>query len=419
MQLNRQHINAKLGCNRFKQFHNPIFQPTSKKQKKRAAAHFSMIASYVFSTVLQACRYTGTMRTGIAQLPLHGGKAPRWLFARMVRLAREVVCHISAEYGSNEVLARLSDPHWFQAFGCVLGFDWHSSGVTTTTCGAIKEGIKGMEHELGLFAAGGKGASSRRTPQEISSACGRLALPPEPLTFASRMAAKVDNSAVQDGYQLYHHSFFFTHSGRWCVVQQGMNDANGMARRYHWLGERVGSFVVEPHAAVCCNRRQPSLNLVAAESDAARCAITELATQPDRGVLRDIKRLPTLKLPRRHALQLKDVNPHYLHKILLRTYEEAPRDFQALLGIAGVGAKTLRALALVAELIYGTPASTRDPARFAFAHGGKDGHPYPVDRKAYECTIKTLHQALAQAKVDRSEKVAALKRLAGLVAPRC
>jgi len=357
------------------------------------------------------------MRTGLAQLPLHGGKAPHWLFARMVRLTREVVCHLTTEYGSHEVLARLSDPYWFQAFGCVLGFDWHSSGVTTTTCGAVKEGIKGLEKELGFYVASGKGAASRKTPLEITSTCEKLSRTPDDLVHASKLSAKVDNSAVQDGYQLYHHSFFFTPGGRWCVVQQGMNDDNGTARRYHWLGEGLASFVNEPHAAVCCDTRTKTLNFVADESDPVRAAVTEIAAQPDKEARSLVERLPNLVFPNRHPVTSADINPRYLNKILLKTYERAPKDFEALLGIEGVGPKTLRALALVAELIYGTKTSTRDPARFSFAHGGKDRTPYPVDRATYDRTIQVLHDALAKAKIDRSDKLHALKRLAAFESP--
>lgn len=327
-------------------------------------------------------------------------------------------CHLVDEHGPDEVLARLSDPYWFQALGCVLGFDWHSSGVTTTTCGAIKEGIKGLEQDLGLYAAGGKGAASRRTPGEIEAACARLARPPEPLVHASRLSAKVDSAAVQDGYQLYHHSFFFTRTGRWCVVQQGLNDDEGTARRYHWLGNRVESFVNEPHAAVCCDApRGEVLNLVAAESDASRTAIAELARTPDREVARLVGRLSTLVLPHRHPVAAADIDPRYLHKILVSTYERAPADFETLLELPGVGAKTLRALALIAELIYGSPASTRDPARFSFAHGGKDGTPYPVDRETYDRTIAVLHDALGRAAVGENEKRQALRRLAAFGSP--
>ena len=350
-------------------------------------------------------------RTGTAQLPLHGGRAPAWLFSRMVTLAREITIHIRTEYGAEEMLRRLSDPFWFQAFGCVLGFDWHSSGVTTTVTGALKEGIRGLESDLGFFAGGGKGAVSRKTPAEIETACDRLAIDPRPLVYASRMSAKVDSAAVQDGYQLYHHAFFFTPSGAWCVVQQGMNDDSGMARRYHWLSAKLESFVNEPHAAVCAQAEAPTLNLVATESGAARSSSTELARQTPDIVLSAIRNLPALSMPRRHAVLLADVNPQYLQKILLKTYERAPENFETLLGMEGVGARTLRALALVSEIIYGTPASTRDPARFSFAHGGKDGFPYPVDTGTYDKTVEALRAAVTKAGIPRSERVAALKRL--------
>jgi hypothetical protein len=216
---------------------------------------------------------------------------------------------------------------------------------------------------------------------------------------------------VQDGYQLYHHAFFFTPAGSWCVVQQGMNDANGMARRYHWLSSSLASFVEEPHEAVCCDARGEALNLVASESTPVRSASAELARQEPAKTLAAFRKLPTLDLPRRHDVRSADVSPAHLEKTLLRTYERAPEDFENLLGTPGVGAKTLRALALVSELVYGTPASTRDPARFSFAHGGKDGHPFPVDRTTYDRTIEVLRSALDRARIDRSEKVAALKRL--------
>jgi hypothetical protein len=329
----------------------------------------------------------------------------------MVKLAREITIHIRTEFGSEEMLRRLSDPFWFQAFGCVLGFDWHSSGVTTTVTGAVKEGIRGLEKDLGFFAGGGKGAVSRNTPAEIESACERLSIDPRPLVYASRMSAKVDSAAVQDGYQLYHHAFFFTPSGAWCVVQQGMNDDNGMARRYHWLSTRVESYVNEPHAAVCAEQQVPTLNLVAQESEAVRSSSTELSRRGPDAVLSAIRQVPALTMPRRHAVLLADVNPQYLNKILLKTYERAPEDFDTLLGMEGVGGRTLRALALVSEIIYGTPASTRDPARFSFAHGGKDGFPYPVDTETYDKTVEALRAAVTKAGIDRSERVAALKRL--------
>jgi hypothetical protein len=329
----------------------------------------------------------------------------------MVKLAREITIHVVAEYGSVEMLRRLSDPFWFQTFGCVLGFDWHSSGVTTTVTGALKEGIKGIEPDLRLYAGGGKGAVSRKTPGEITAVCERLSIDPQPLVYASRMSAKVDSAAVQDGYQLYHHAFFFTPAGEWAVVQQGMHDDNGMARRYHWLAESVASYVNEPHAAVCAEAPAPTLNLVAAESAPVRIASAELARGKPDVVLDAVRKLPALTMPRRHAVMIADVNPTYLDRILLKTYERAPQDFETLLGMEGVGARTLRALALVSEVIYGTPASTRDPARFSFAHGGKDGTPFPVDTATYDQTVEILRNAVNRAGIDRSERVAALKRL--------
>jgi hypothetical protein len=351
------------------------------------------------------------MRSGYAHLPLHSGRAPAWLFSRMVRLAREITAHIVAEFGSDEVLRRLSDPYWFQAFGCVLGFDWHSSGVTTTVTGALKEGLRGTERELGIYVGGGKGAVSRRTPSEIATYCDGLSIDARPLVYASRMSAKVDSAAVQDGFQLYHHAYFFTPGGSWAVVQQGMNDASGMARRYHWLASKLQSYVNEPHAAVCADAPAPTLNLVADESGATRAHSAELAREKPGVVLSALKDLPLLSMPRRHAVLVADVNPQHLDRILLKTYERAPEDFETLLGMEGVGARTLRALALASEIIYGTPVSMRDPARFSFAVGGKDGFPYPVDLETYDKTVDVLRAAVNKANIDRSERVQALKRL--------
>ena len=353
-------------------------------------------------------------RTGFAHLPLHGGRAPRYLFERMVPLSREIVLFIAREFGRDEVLRRLSDPYWFQAFGCVLGFDWHSSGLTTTVCGALKEGLRGVGRELGLYVAGGKGGTSRRTPAEIEAACERLGRDAAPLVYASRISAKVDSAAVQDGYELYHHAFVFTDAGQWCVVQQGMNDETSMARRYHWLSEQVADFVAEPHAAICCDATSSTLDLVAAQSAPVRSASAQLAAQSPHATLEALGHLPTLDMPRRHHVKTLDIDPRRLQKVLLRTYEAAPADFEALLSIEGVGAKTLRALALTSELIYGTTASRRDPARYSFAHGGKDGTPFPVDRETYDRTIEVMRNALNAARIGHSEKVHAFRRLAKL-----
>ena len=351
-------------------------------------------------------------RTGIANLPLHHGKAPRWLFERMVKLAREVTVAIVSDYGPDEMLRRLAHPYWFQAFGCVLGFDWHSSGVTTTLCGALKEGIKGLEHDLGLYVAGGKGATSRRTPQELENWGDSLSLNPSPLIYASRMSAKVDSAAVQDGYQLYHHTFLFTAKGQWAVVQQGMNEKNHYARRYHWLGEGVSSFVNEPHAAIAAQATGVTLNLVAAESDSSRTTITSLAIEEKPvNIISDLKKLKTLDLPARHELYVKDLHPDSLSKIILSTYERQPADFEHLLGLPGVGAKTLRALSLLSELVHGVAPSYRDPARYSFAHGGKDGIPYPVDRETYDISIDMLRKAVQRSKLAIGDKNEAVKRL--------
>jgi uncharacterized protein len=336
----------------------------------------------------------------------------------MVRLSREILIYLTSEYGAAEVLRRLSDPFWFQAFGCVLGFDWHSSGVTTTVCGAVKESIKDIDHELGFFAAGGKGAASRKAPAQIADACDRLGRDPRPLVYASKTAAKVDSAAVQDGYQLYHHVFFFTAAGDWSVVQQGMSDRTNMARRYHWLSEHVASFVDEPHEAICCDHRTETLNLVAHENDPVRRASVELARQAPDATLRTLANIPELSMPRRHTLLPElDVPSPYLEKILVKTYERAPEDYEALLGIEGVGPKTLRALSLASELVHGTAAAMRDPARFSFAHGGKDGTPFPVDRPTYDKTIEILHKAINRSAIERSDKVSAFRRLACLQEP--
>lgn len=322
---------------------------------------------------------------------------------------------IVSEFGPDEVLYRLSDPFWFQAFGCVLGFDWHSSGVTTTVCGALKEGIKDLQDDLGLYVAGGKGRASRRTPEEIIRCAERLSLNPDKLVYASRMSAKVDNTAVQDGFTLYHHTFIFTSAGRWAVVQQGMNEATGYARRYHWLSNGVDSFVEEPHSAVCSDARVSPLNLVARESAGARMVITELAGEKPEKVVVEIARMQELALPARHSVLLADLRPDSVRKVLLKTYEARPENFEQLLGIRGVGPKTVRALSLVSELIYGVRPSYEDPAKFSFAHGGKDGYPYPVDRETYDKTIEFFSAALNSARIDRSERVKAFQRLSRLM----
>ncbi|MEW6087015.1 MAG: DUF763 domain-containing protein [bacterium] len=350
-------------------------------------------------------------RTGTAHLPLHYGNAPAWLFTKMRALSREIITLIVSDTGPDEVLRRMSDPFWFQAFGCVLGFDWHSSGLTTTVCGAVKESIRGIEKELGIFVAGGKGKTSRKTPSEIELWSEKISINPAKLVYASRMSAKVDNSAVQDGYQLYHHTFLFTKKGNWAVVQQGMNGVNRWARRYHWLSENVSNFVCEPHSAICSDNRGETLNMTAKESEAARIISTDASKENPEKLAEEIDKIISLELPGRHPVLQKDINSKYLKKIFLKTYKKQPDNFEHLLGIEGVGPKTIRALALISEIVYGKPPSFKDPARYSFAHGGKDGFPYPVDRENYEHSIEYLRKAVTLAKIGQTDKISALKRL--------
>ncbi|MFC1978919.1 DUF763 domain-containing protein [Chloroflexota bacterium] len=330
----------------------------------------------------------------------------------MVKLSREVVVAIVTEFGIDEMLQRLSDPFWFQALGCVLGWDWHSSGTTTVVCGALKEGLKEVGRELGLYVAGGKGGTSRKTPDEVMKVGDDTGLDAEPLVYASKMSAKVDSTALQDGYQIYHHAFFFTVKGDWAVVQQGMNNVNGYARRYHWLGQNVQDFVCEPHTAICAQSRAYTLNMVASESEQARDVVAQLAAdKTPETILSEIKHLQSCDLPARHQILVQDIHPDRLYRTFVSTFERKAPDFESLLAIPGVGAKSIRSLALLSELLYGAKPSTSDPARFSFAHGGKDGIPYPVDRPTYDKTIDVLKSAVRKAKLGIREEMEALRRL--------
>lgn len=364
------------------------------------------------------------MKTGIANLPLHYGTVPGWLFERMELLAGEISRVIIEEYGQKELLARLSHPFWFQSFACVLGFDWHSSGTTTTTCGALKEGL--LHHpELGIFVAGGKGKTSRKAPSEIEMIGDRLSISQTPnLIYASKMSAKVDNAALQDGFQLYHHCFIFTNQGDWAVVQQGMSDLKKQARRYHWLSESVKDFVNEPHTGICSDLKQKQvLDLTAQQSKKTRQIESDLV-KDGKVIFKDLKKLArfaesrradkqlTLNLPNHHSILKTDFKSKYLWKTLQLAHEKQPENFERLLSLKGVGPNTIRALTLVAELIYGAKPSYTDPARYSFAHGGKDGYPFPVDRITYDQSIEVLKQAVNKAKINHSEKLSALKRLA-------
>jgi hypothetical protein len=352
------------------------------------------------------------MRTGIMTTPLHGGKAPAWLFKRMQALAGEIVKAIILDYGTDELLKRLSEPLWFQALGCVLGFDWHSSGVTTTVCGAIKEGIAGFEHEIGFYACGGKGARSRQTPSDIEIRCERLGVEPSALVRASKLSAKVDNNALQDGHQLYHHNLFFDSTLTWTVVQQGMNEEARTARRYHWHSMALRDFVEEPHAGITAQTAlQTVYDLTAKSSRDARDASVEILKEGPDFVLGELKKAREYSLPFRHEVMFRDINPDNIRRVLIETYEQNPADFTSLLEAKGAGPKTIRALTLLAEIIHGTPVSRTDPAAFSFAHGGKDGTPYPVDRKNYDHSIQVLKSAVEKARIGDKDRLDAIRRL--------
>jgi len=353
------------------------------------------------------------MRIGIANLPLHSGKAPKWLFERMRVLAKEITYLIVKVYSPEYFLNRISDPYWFQAFGCVLGFDWHSSGLTTTVCAALKEGLRDISKEIGLFVCGGKGSVSQKTPQEISEIGMRrwIKVSPEKLIYASRMSAKVDSAALQDGYTLYHHSFFFDREGNWAVIQQGMNLNTLWARRYHWLSQDLSDFVCEPHKAVCCDHKTRVLNMVAEESKDCRNIVTELANHQPPKVIDEFKKIKELNLSKNHFISLDDIRRENLKKILEKTYMIRPNRFESLLAIKGVGPKTIRALALISELIYKKSFSIKDPMRFSFCHGGKDGIPYPVDKSQYNLSIQILREIIQEVKMGRNEKLSCLRRL--------
>jgi uncharacterized protein len=346
-------------------------------------------------------------------MPLHWGKAPSWLFQRMVKLCRAVTEIVVTDYGPMELLRRFSDPVWFQSFGCVLGFDWHSSGVTTTVCGALKEAVKGQEANLGLYVCGGKGGASRKTPAEITGFSEQFGLEADELVKASRLSAKVDSAALQDGFQIYQHVFIGTTQGSWAVVQQGMNTDTRWARRYHWLSEGLDDFVLEPHKGIACDHVGRPLNMVAAEADTARQAVTAISQRSPEVTVEEFERVRALAMPEQHPVGLGDVSPKYLQKALVGTYERPPQDFSALLLQPGVGPKTIRALALIAEVTHGAPLSFRDPVTYTFALGGKDGWPYPVDRNAYDRSIAFLDKGIREAKLGNKEKLDALRRLDG------
>ena len=369
-------------------------------------------------------------RAGSADLPLHSGRVPKWLSQRMARLGAVICQAIVHEYGRDELLSRLSHPFWFQSFGAVMGMDWHSSGITTSVIGALKGGLKPLEKELGLHVCGGRGRHSRRTPEELIAIGDRVGFDGAELAAASRLVAKVDSAAVQDGFELYLHGFIVADDGKWVVVQQGMKGESGIARRYHWRSDGLKSFVEAPHTAIDGKNEGAITNLTdlrAAQNRIAQVRMLE-ALGPHRIVKEaeklgwssrppapapedDQPLLPHLVMPEHHDIRPKDVMLRRLHGSLAAAADRGPQDFESLLLVPGVGARTVKALAQVAEVIHGAPHRFADPARFAMAHGGKDGHPFPVPLKVYDQTISVLKSAVTKARLGREEELDALRRL--------
>lgn len=365
-------------------------------------------------------------RAGSADLPLHGGRVPPWLANRMTRLGAVVTEAIVHHYGRDELLRRLGHPFWFQSFGAVMGMDWHSSGITTSVLGALKRGLGPLSGELGIHVCGGRGKHSRQTPHELVAIGDRVGLDGAALAQASRLVAKVDSAAVQDGFDLYLHGFVVTDEGNWVVVQQGMNDDSRKARRYHWLSEGLKSFVDEPHSAIDGERQGKIVNLTDHRAEASRRAQLDLLADlgPD-GIAREFATLdgrtskpkpeqlvlPHLVMPAHHDVRAKDVLAPRLHATLAAAADRGPADFAELLLVPGVGARTVQSLAMVAEVVHGAPYRFTDPARFSFAHGGKDRHPFPVPTRVYDQTIGVLKSAVRKAKLGNDEELAALKRL--------
>ena len=347
-------------------------------------------------------------RSGTADLPLHGGRVPQWLAERMTRLGTAISEAIILDYGTPELLSRLSDPFWFQALGSVMGMDWHSSGITTSVMGALKRGLNPRAHELGIYICGGRGRHSRKTPDELRDVAGRTGSDADALVRASRLAARVDNNAIADGFQLYLHNFILTSTGEWAIVQQGMNDATGMARRYHWHSAMVRDFVCEPHTGIVGENQGTIVNLVDGRARPAQKAMLEVVAQQPEKTLADARKLA---MPVHHDVRAEDVDLKRLGSVLALAYDRQFTDFASLLLLEKLGPRTLQSLALVAEVIHGTPTRFTDPARFSFAHGGKDGHPFPVPLKTYDQTLNVLRTALDKAKAGDRDKLDGFKRL--------
>jgi uncharacterized protein len=347
-------------------------------------------------------------RSGTADLPLHGGRVPAWLAQRMTRLGTAVCEAVIAAHGVPELLTRLSDPFWFQALGCVMGMDWHSSGITTSVLGALKRGLNPRAHELGVYICGGRGKHSRNTPDELRAISDRAGLDGEALVRASRLTARVDNNAIADGFQIYLHTFILSAAGDWAVVQQGMNEQSALARRYHWHSAAVRDFVSEPHTAIVGEPQGTIMNLVDHQAKPAQAALVAIVRDhPDR-TLAEARRLV---LPRHHDVRASSIDLKRLGAVLAVAYERDLRDFASLLLVENLGPRTLQSLALIAEVVHGAPSRFTDPARFSFAHGGKDGHPFPVPLKTYDQSISILRRSLDRARLGDEEKLDGFARL--------
>lgn len=351
------------------------------------------------------------MSGGHADLPLHYGHVPPWLAKRMSLLGGAIVETIAADYGKGEVLRRLSDPCWFQALGCVLGMDWHSSGITTSVMGALKKALNPRAQELGIYICGGKGKHSKETPTELLAVADRTGLPGQELVRCSKLAAKVDNTAVQDGFQLYLHSFIVSDEGEWAVVQQGMNDASGMARRYHWHSTAFKQFTETPHTFIYGHNQGLILNLTDKDASPTKAGMLQLIQEKPAHLLPEIR---NLVMPSHHDVRAENIDLKRLGSVLAVAHERQLIDFESLLLLEGVGPRTLQSLTLVSEVIHGTPSRFTDPARFSFAHGGKDGHPFPVPVNVYDETIGVLKDAVNKAKIGQSDKQEAIRKLSVL-----
>lgn len=371
----------------------------------------SIISYKLLFILVFLTNFISMRNSGSADLPLHYGRVPEWLASRMAILGRAIIESLVLQYGRTEVIRRLSDPLWFQALGCVLGMDWHSSGITTSVVGALKRAINPMSRELGIYVCGGRGKHSRQTPTELLSIADQTGLNGNHLVKCSKLSAKVDNTAIQDGFQLYIHSFILTAEGKWTVIQQGMNGNSGMARRYHWHSDNLDSFVVEPHSAICGNNVGPILNLVDKDATSSHKGILSLTRESPFKMIEEIRKIT---LPGHHDVRANNVDLKRLGSILALAHECDVREFDSLLLLKGLGPRTLQSLALVSEVIHGTPTRFTDPARFSFAHGGKDGHPFPVPLKVYDETINVMKISVEKAKLGKYDKFKAIQNLTHL-----